>query len=111
MKEVDSLAALGSFHAALIRDARLGPRRELTLDIETFPKFKQGGKESKMVVIRFSAISNYQEVKQLFAKPHFASLHYLREANRSGPNRIFEMEFDSTEEKVRIMAGKITVQV
>jgi hypothetical protein len=106
----DSLAAVESFYAAMIRDIKLGPRHELTLDIETFPKSTHYFKDGKMITIRFGAISNYGEVQEFFAKIPFESLHYLREITRSGSHRIFEMEFDGTGKQIQIVAGNIAIQ-
>jgi len=97
------------YYGAQIRDAKTGPRRELTLRIETWPKGKVSFGGGEMVTLRFGAIFNYEEVQGYFTKGQFESLHYLREQGESSPRRhIIEMEFDRTGDRVRIIAGKVS---
>ncbi|HVO78493.1 MAG TPA: hypothetical protein VMT39_00605 [Candidatus Bathyarchaeia archaeon] len=99
------------YHGAMIRDAKLGPRRELTLCIETWPKGKPVLEGGDIVTLRFGAVANYEEIERFFANPPTDGLHYLRESSESRPNRrIVEMEFDRSDDRLRIIAGKVSVQ-
>ena len=58
------------YRVATIRDARVGPRRELTLLMETWTKGKSTVRsgDGDLVTLRFGAVSNYAEVQSFFAK-------------------------------------------
>ena len=105
---VESASGVGSdYYGAIVRDVKLGPRREIALRIETWPKGKSTFGGGDIVTLRFVAIVNYEEVQKYFAKVPFESLHYLRELNESTERRhVFEMEFDRSGDRIRIIAGK-----
>jgi hypothetical protein len=89
------LGGHNNFYGAQIREAKIGPRRELTLLLETWPKnsFSFGGRD--LVTLRFGALFNFEEVQKFFARPINESLHYLRYARESNRRRhVIEMEFD-----------------
>jgi hypothetical protein len=97
------------YSGARIRAAKTGPRRELTLRIETWPKGKVTFGGGDVVKIRFGAIINYEEVQSFFIKVPNDELHYLRELSESTARRhIIEMEFDRTGDRIRIIAGKVS---
>lgn len=97
------------YYGAMIRAAKLGPRRELTLLIETWPKGKVTFEGGDVVTLRLRAISNYEEVQRFFIKVPMNGLHYLRELSESNPERhVIEMEFDRTDERIKIIAGKVS---
>lgn len=94
------------YYGAMIRGAETGPRRELRLLIEIWPKGKSTFGGGDFVTIRFGAIENYEEVRPYFASVPIEGLHYLRELSECTPRRhVFEMEFDRTGDRVRIIAG------
>ena len=49
----------------MVRDAKLGPRRELVLQIETWPRGKVTFGGGDIVVLRFGAIEKFDEVRRL----------------------------------------------
>jgi hypothetical protein len=76
------ITAARDFYGAIIRQATLGPRRELVLRIEAWPQF--------------------------FATVPMDSLHYLRYSSKSSPRRnVIEMEFDRSEARITIVAGNV----
>jgi hypothetical protein len=87
------------------RNFRFGLRREPNL---TF--LDEAGKPHSRA--RFSGIDNLDEVKAVFAKPSFDSLHYLR-YSRTEPSkpgkRVFEFLFDRWEERCVIRCSKLDV--
>jgi len=100
------------FSGAKIREAKLGPRRELTLTIELWRKGKHDFGGGPVVALRFGAISNYDEVKRFFEVLTVPSelLHYLRYASTPSQGRqVVEMEFDRSYAQIRISAGKIAL--
>jgi hypothetical protein len=98
-----------NYYGAIVRDAKTGPRRELTLQIVTWPKGKVTFGSGDVVTLRFGAIINYEEVQRFFTKVRNDGLHYLRELRESSPQRhIIEMEFDRTADRIRIIAGKVS---
>ena len=98
-----------NYYGAIVRDAKTGPRRELTLQIATWPKGKVTLESGEVVTLRFGAIVNYEEVQRFFTRVRNDGLHYLRELRESSPRRhIIEMEFDRTEDRIRIIAGKVS---
>ena len=97
------------FYGAIIREARVGPRHELVLRIETWPHPRQTFGGGDVVTLRFGAIANYEEVKQFFATVPADSLHYLRLSSNSTPRRQeIEMEFDRSEARITIIAGNVS---
>jgi hypothetical protein len=97
------------YYGARIRDATTGPRRELSLRIETWPNGKVTFGSGKLVTLRFGAVVNYEEVLRFFIKVPVSGLHYLRELSESTPRRhVIEMEFDGTGDRIRIIAGKVS---
>ena len=97
------------FYGAVIQSAIVGPRRELRLFVETWPKggHKSGG--GPVVSIRFGAIENFAEVQKFARDVPQNSLHYLRHAHGSKPTRnVIEMEFDGTGERFTIIAGHLS---
>jgi len=94
----------------MIRMIKLGPRRELTLTIEAWPKGKHTFGGGPVVTFRFGAISNYDEVKRFFKALTVPGdlLHYLRYVGKPSPGKhVIEMEFDRSEARIRIIAGKL----
>lgn len=101
--------AVQDFYGAIIREAKLGPRHELILSIETWPHPKQQFGGGEVVRLRFGAIINYQEVKRFFATIPTDSLHYLRHSKKSTPRRhVIEIEFDGSEARITIIAGNVS---
>ena len=103
------------YYDALIREARLGPRRELSLSLELSDE-AQGG-ERKAVTIRFGGITNFDEVSLFFE--HFESspsrwegLHFLRysaERTSKPNNLLIEMQFDRTDDEVCVGCRNVSV--
>lgn len=103
------------YYAALICEARLGPRRELNLSIELHQEGWRG--ESKVVAIRFGGIANFDEVHGFFehfdlSASRWEGLHCLRynsaHANKPG-DLLLELQFDRTGDEVRICCRNVTV--
>ena len=98
-----------NYYGAMIRDAKLGPRRELILRIETWPQGKVMFGGGDVVTLRLGAIVNYEEVQRFFTKVRTDGLHYLRELRESNPRRhVIEMEFDRSDDRITIIAGKVS---
>jgi hypothetical protein len=96
------------YYGAVIREATLGPRRELTLRIELWPAGRMTFGGGDLVTLRFGAIVNFAEVQLFFANVPVDSLHYLRYLNKPKSRRqVVEMEFDRTGDSIRIDAGNI----
>jgi hypothetical protein len=96
-----------NYDAARILDAKLGPRRELTVRIELWREMSLG--RGAIVSLRFGAIANYEEVQRFFSHPPFEELHYLRYLDESNPRRnVVEMEFDRTDDRIKIVAGNVS---
>jgi hypothetical protein len=92
------------------RSAKIGPRRELTLRIETWPKGKMKFGGGEIVTLRFGAIENFEEIQKLFANLPADGLHYLKQLSKStARRRAVEMEFDRAGKRVRIVADKIAL--
>ena len=103
------IAAGRDFYGAIIREAKLGPRHELILSIETWPHPQQQFGGGKVVRLRFGAIANYEEVERFFATPPTESLHYLRYSKKSTPRKhVMEIEFDRSEARITIIAGSVS---
>lgn len=69
------------YDGAVIRSVRFGPRHELTLDLDIWPKHNTatGGSRSQLATVRFGGISNYDEVERTFNNLNIhESLHYMR---------------------------------
>ena len=107
---VESASGMESdYYGAIVRDVKVGPRREIVLRIETWPKGKSTFGGGFIVTLRFAAIVNYEEVQKYFAKVPVESLHYLRELNEStGCRHVVEMEFDRGGDRIMIIAGKLS---
>jgi hypothetical protein len=102
-----SLGAERDYYGAVIREATLGPRREITLRIELWLQGQSTGGGS-LVTLRFGAIKNFAEVQQFFAAVPMETLHHLRHVSQ--PRRrhhVVEMEFDRSGERIWIVAGSI----
>ena len=94
----------------MVREVRLGPRRELTLSIETWPKAQPFFGAGTLVRVRFGAIANFEETQRFFAHAPGELLHYLRYASKPSPGRhVVEMEFDRTEARIQIIAGNMSI--
>jgi hypothetical protein len=90
-----------NFSGAIIRKVRIGPRRELNLQVETWPEGRHRFGRGHVVTLRFGAISNFAEVQNFFAKPPAENLHYMQYLSEShGRRHVIEMEFDQTEQRV-----------
>ena len=97
------------YYGAIVRGTKTGPRRELTLLLETWPKGKTAFGSGDLVAIRFGSIANYETVQKYFTKIPGDSLHYLRELKEStARRRVIEMEFDRTGDRIIILAGKVS---
>jgi hypothetical protein len=97
-----------NYYGAIIREAKMGPRRELTLRIETWPQGKVTF-GSGVVTLRFGAIVNYEEVHRFFKKVRSDGLHFLRDSVKASPHRhVIEMEFDRSEDRIAIIAGRVS---
>jgi hypothetical protein len=107
---VESASGMESdYYSAIVRDVKAGPRREMVLRIETWPKGKSTFGSGDIVTLRFAAIVNYEEVRKYFARVPVESLHYLRELSESTARRhVVEMEFDRSGDRIRIIAGKFS---
>jgi hypothetical protein len=98
-----------NFSGAIIRKARVGPRRELRLQVETWPEDSHRFGGGDLVTLRFGAIANFAEVQNFFAKVPAESLHYIRYLSESHERRhVIEIEFDRTDQRVKIISGKLS---
>ncbi len=80
------------YYGTIILDTKTGPRRELTLRIETWPKGKVTFGGGEAITLHFAAIVDYEEVQRFFSKVRMDGLHYLRELSESNPHRhVIEM--------------------
>jgi hypothetical protein len=52
------------YHDAVLESCRLGPRRELVLDVRLDPSMNSGS--SRHISLRFSAIDNFDQVQDFF---------------------------------------------
>jgi len=103
------ITAVRDFYGAIIREAKLGPRHELSLAIETWPLPQQRFGGGEVVILRFGAIANYEEVRSFFATIPTESLHYLRYSKKSTPRKhVIEIELDGSEARVTIIAGNVS---
>jgi hypothetical protein len=102
------------YYGAVIRSLQFGPRHDLTLQVDIWPKRNTAtdGTVAQQVMVRFGGISNYEEVVQAFKGLNTnESLHYLRDAPASKPTkRLVDMEFDRTEQRIRIIASHVQEQ-
>ena len=100
------------YGGAVIRSARVGPRHELTLELNIRPKHNTAtdGTGSQLATVRFGGISNYDEVARVFENLNVhESLHYIRDASGSKPTRrLIDIAFDRTEQHIRIIATHVT---
>jgi hypothetical protein len=104
-----SLGSEPDYSGVKIRGAKTGPRRELTLRIEIWPKRKATFGGGNLLSLRFGAIFNYEEVRRFFMRVPLDALDYLRELSESNPRRhVIEMELDRTGERIRIISGKVS---
>ena len=109
VSKTNPLTAVRDFYGAIIREAKLGPRHELSLAIETWPHPRQRFGGGEVVRLRFGAIVNYEEVKRFFATTPTESLHYLRYSKKSTPRKhVIEIEFDRSEARVTIIARNVS---
>jgi hypothetical protein len=98
-----------NFYGAIIRKVRIGPRRELNLQVETWPEGSHRFGGGDAVTLRFGAVSNFAEVQSFFSKAPIDSLHYIRYLRESHERRhVIEMEFDRTGQRVKIISGKLS---
>ena len=102
------------YYGAVIRAFQFGPRRELTLDVDTFPRRNTATDRTgiERIRIRLGGIANYEEVVQAFSGLNtHESLHYLRDAPASKTTRrLIELEFDRTEQRTLIIAQHVQEQ-
>jgi hypothetical protein len=100
------------YGGALIRSVRIGPRHELTLELDIWPKHHTttDGTGFQFATVRFGGISNYDEVARVFESTNIhESLHYMRDAVGSKPTRrLVDIEFDRTGQRIRIIASHVT---
>lgn len=100
------------FYGAIIREAKVGPRHELSLRLETWRQEKHTFGGGVFVNLRFGAINNFDDVKKFFHRLPNDGLHYLREGRESKVDRrVIEIEFDRTESRINIIARKVTMTV
>jgi hypothetical protein len=107
------------YYAAFVREAVLGPRRELSLVIERNVGMPPGRVKAHepTVQIRFGGIANYDEVRSFFEhyprRPGYAeTLHHLKydPAAHSRPGELFiRMEWDRSEESITIQCRNLSV--
>jgi hypothetical protein len=112
------------FYNAYILEANLGPRREVTLQMELWPKvngeripWTAGQGQGPLLEVRFGGIENFVEVSAFFESfsdsPNaHCGLHYLAydETENPKPGRlVLEMEFDSTGDRLKIQCQKLTL--
>ena len=103
------ITAVQDFYGAMIREAKLGPRHELNLAIETWPHPQQRFGGGEVVRLRFAAIANYEDVKRFFATIPTGPLHYLRYSKKPTPRKhVIEIEFDGSEARITIIAEKVS---
>lgn len=102
------------YFGAVISSVELGPRRELTLNFDIWPKHNTAtdGSGSLRCTIRFGGISNYEEIAQTLKDINtFESILYLRDAPASKvTRRVVDMEFDRTGQRIRIVASHVQEQ-
>jgi hypothetical protein len=105
------------YYDAHIVDLEIGPRREVSLTMLIHIPDSRHWVGYETVAVRFGGIVNFEPVKKFFddlsRSPNaYNGLHYLRYAKdrsaKSG-SLFFEMEFDSSEDHVRIDCRSITV--
>jgi hypothetical protein len=100
------------YDGAVIRSVQFGPRYELTLELDIWPKQNTAtdGTGSQPARVRFGGISIYDEVARAFENLNVhESLNYMREAPGSKPTRhLIDIEFDRTEQHIRIIANHVT---
>ena len=103
------------YYDALVREARLGPRRELSLCLEL--REEAPGGERKAVTIRFGGITNFDEVSLFFERfesspSRWERLHFLRysaERTSKPNNLLIEIQFDRTGDEVDICCRNVSV--
>ena len=111
------------FYGAFITEAKTGPRRELHLSVELWPRGVSGQRlawrrgEGRIVHIRFGGIANFDTVDAFFTE--FANsansgegLHHLRydAGVPSKPGRLFlEIEFDRTGDGIQIRCQSVNI--
>jgi len=109
LSKTSPITAPQDFYGAMIREAKLGPRHELHLTLETWPHPQQQFGGGDVITLRFGAIANYDEVKRFFAKVPADSLHYLRYSSKSTPMKhVVEIEFDRSESRITIVARNVS---
>ena len=95
------------FYGATIDEARVGPRRELSLALSDMAG-------NPCAQVRFGGIANFDEVRAFFQTPPTDGLHFLRyhptEASKPG-RLVVEMEFDRTEERCLVRCSNIAVTI
>ena len=102
------------YYGALVHEAKVGPRRELTLAIELWPagqaRFRPG--DGSPITIRFGGIQNSDEVSRFFAVARPDGLHYLRHAPgrpRKAGSLAIEIEFDRSGDRLTILCRNVSV--
>lgn len=80
------ITAVRDFYGAIIREAKLGPRHELSLAIETWPHPQQQFGGGEVVRLRLGAIANYEDVKRFFAT--IPATHCTIFVIRQNPHRV-----------------------
>jgi hypothetical protein len=102
------------YYGAVIRSVQFGPRHELTLQFDVWPKHNSAtdGTGALQVTVRFGGISNYEEVLRAFKGLNAnESLHCLKDDPASKPTRrLVDLEFDRTEQRIRIIARHVQEQ-
>ncbi len=93
------------FSHAVINDVTLGPRREVTLTVQTLSFVGSVGRRSPGIKVRFGGIINFESVESFFAQgPHLGSeLAWLRydESRTSRPGRLFlDLAFERIEARI-----------
>ena len=101
-----------NFYGAIVRDVKVGPGRELTLLVENMAQEQRLLWRRRRGYAATRRLFNFEEVRKFFARPLNESLHYLRYATESNRRRhVIEIEFDRTEDRMKIVAGKVSARV
>ena len=93
---------------ARIRDVRLGPRRELTLEVDLPGRDNTAtdGSGISKVRVRFAGIENYEDLVTRLTSDE--ELHRLSDSPESKTHRrVIDLEFDRAAERIRIVAQHV----
>jgi len=102
------------FNHALFKCVSLGPRRELTLELNPLIWVGHRGHHRPAVIVRFGGIINFEEVKALFEANHHkrSELGWLDydKLHASKPGDLYlHLEFERVEARVVIHCHSLTI--